>query len=103
MTIAPGSVWLDARGTQSAAHSERGIPRYVAEHARALVATAPELIGSIGLDPAVPAPQSLEPLMRSGLLTWYSKTRAAGRPVPTTYHVMSPFEIELGYDDVWPA
>ena len=103
MTIAPGSVWLDARGTQSAAHSERGIPRYVAEHARALVATAPELIGSIGLDPAVPAPQSLEPLMRSGLLTWHSKTRAAGRPVPTTYHVMSPFEIELGYDDVWPA
>ncbi|HEX6586565.1 MAG TPA: glycosyltransferase [Solirubrobacterales bacterium] len=103
MSIAPGSVWLDARGTQSAAHSERGIPRYVAEHARALVATAPEMIGSIGLDPAVPAPESLEPLMGSGLLAWHSKTRAAGRRVPTIYHVMSPFEIELGYDDVWPA
>ena len=38
--------------------------------------------------------------MRSGLLTWYSKTRAAGT---TTYHVMSPFEIELEHDDVWPA
>ena len=40
--------------------------------------------------------------MGSGLLTWHSKTRAAGT-VPTTYHVMSPFEIELGPDDVWPA
>ena len=33
----PGSVWLDARGTQSVGHAERGIARYVSEHAQALL------------------------------------------------------------------
>ena len=103
MTVTPGSVWLDARGTQSAAHSERGIPRYVAEHARALVRTAPELIDSIALDPSVPVPASMEPLVGSRLLTWHSKTGPAGRPVPGIYHVMSPLEVTIPYDDIWPA
>src|SRR4051794_32707110 len=103
MNIAPGSVWLDARGTQSASHSERGIPRYVAEHARALVGTAPELVGSVALDPSAPIPRSMEPLIGSGLLTWHSSTGPGGRPVPGIYHVMSPFEIPLGYDEIWPA
>ena len=52
MALAPGSVWLDARGTQSAVHGERGIARYVAEHTKALPGSAPEAIGAIGLDPA---------------------------------------------------
>jgi glycosyltransferase involved in cell wall biosynthesis len=103
MSIPPGSVWLDARGAQSAAHGERGIPRYVAEQARALVETAPELIGSVAIDPAAPPPPTLDPLMGSGLLTWHTKTRAAGRTAPGTYHVMSAFEVPIGLDDIWPA
>jgi glycosyltransferase involved in cell wall biosynthesis len=102
MSIEPGSVWLDARGAQSAAHGERGIPRYVAEHSLALVESAPELIGTIGIDPAAPPPRTLEPLMGSGKLGWHSKTRAA-RPLPAIYHVMSAFEVPIGLDDIWPA
>src|SRR5262245_21185277 len=103
MSLERGSVWLDARGAQSPAHGERGIPRYVAEHSRALVENSPELIGSIGIDPAAPPPPSLDPLMGSGVLTWHSKTRVAGRPVPSIYHVMSPFEVPIPYEDIWPA
>ena len=45
MALDPGSVWLDARGTQSVGHAERGIARYVTEHALALLELAPETIG----------------------------------------------------------
>ena len=102
MGVAPGSVWLDARGTQSAAHGERGVARYIAEHARALVEEAPEAIGSIGLEPGVPPPPSMEPLIGSGLFAWHRRTRAPDRPVPGIYHVMSPFEVTKDFDDIWP-
>ena len=103
MRRAEGSVWLDARGTQSAAHGERGVARYIAEHAQALVAGVPESIGSIGLDPEAPVPRSMEPLAQSGLLSWHRRTRAPVRPPPGIYHVMSPFEVTIGLDDISPA
>ena len=56
MGLDPGSVWLDARGTQSVGHAERGIARYVTEHARALLELAPETIGGVGLSPDFPVP-----------------------------------------------
>ncbi len=43
MSFPPGGVWLDARGTQSVAHAERGIARYIAEQTRALIEAAPEV------------------------------------------------------------
>jgi glycosyltransferase involved in cell wall biosynthesis len=103
MSIAPGSVWLDARVTQSAAHGERGIARYVAEHSRALVQLFPELIGSVGLDPAVSIPPSLEPLAGSGVLAWHRRTRPPQGPLPGIYHVTSPFEMTMDLDEIWPA
>jgi glycosyltransferase involved in cell wall biosynthesis len=103
MSLEPGSVWLDARGTQSALHGERGIARYVAEHTRALVRLRPDLIGSIGLDPAASIPPSLEPLAGSGLFTWHRRTRPPHGQVPGIYHVMSPFEMTMSFDDIWPA
>ena len=102
MGLAPGSVWLDARGTQSAAHGERGVARYSAEHARALVNLAPDAIGSIGLDRDAAVPPSMEPLMGSGLFAWHRRTRSPDRPVPGIYHVMSPFEVTMDFDDIWP-
>lgn len=103
MGLAPGSVWLDARGTQSAAHGERGIARYVAEHTKALVRLAPERIGAVGLDPSALIPPSLEPLAGSGLIGWHRRTRPPGGRVPGIYHVMSPFEVTMDFDDIWPA
>ena len=103
MSLAPGSVWLDARGTQSAAHGERGVARYVAEHAKALLEVQPEAIGAIGLDRAVPIPPSMEPLEGSGLISWHRSTEADGAPTPAIYHVMSPFEMTMTLDEIWPV
>ncbi len=103
MGIPPGSVWLDVRGAQSAQHAERGIARFIAEHTRALVKLAPEAIGSIGLDSRTPPPPSLESLVGSGLFAYHRRTRGPDRPVPEIYHVMSPFEASLDFDDIWPV
>ena len=66
MSVAAGSVWLDARGTQTIGHAERGIARYVTEHARALLEIAPEEVGWVGLSPDVPVPPIAQPLLDSG-------------------------------------
>lgn len=103
MEVGPGSVWLDARGTQSIGHAERGIARYVSEHTEALLDLAPELVGWIGLNPALPLPETgRSSIERSGKLAW--QRPAAGPPdgPPPIYHVMSPFEAELELDDIWP-
>ena len=102
MSLAPGSVWLDARGTQSAAHGERGVARYVAEHTKALLDVAPAAIGAIGLDRAVPIPTSMKSLEGSGLISWH-RSEADGVPTHAIYHVMSPFEMTMTLDEIWPA
>jgi glycosyltransferase involved in cell wall biosynthesis len=102
MAIAQGSVWLDARGTQSVGHAERGIARYVTEHALALLALAPETIGWIGLSPDVPVPPVAEALERSDKAVRQSAELGPAGEIPAIYHVMSPFEAELGLDEIWP-
>jgi glycosyltransferase involved in cell wall biosynthesis len=102
MGLDPGSVWLDARGTQTVGHAERGIARYVTEHARALVELAPGAIGGIGLSPDVPLPAPAEPLRDSGKAAWVTGERGPAE-VPPIYHVMSPFEADLELDEIWPA
>jgi glycosyltransferase involved in cell wall biosynthesis len=101
MALEQGSVWLDARGAQSVAHADRGIPRQVAEHTLALVATAPDSIGWIGLDPDLPIPRSLEPLQETGLFAWHERSPSGDRR-PAIYHVMSPFEAERDLEEIWP-
>src|SRR5829696_8654277 len=103
MSLAPDSVWLDARGTQSAAHGERGVARYVAEHTTALLDAAPEAIGAIGLDRGVPIPPSMQALEGSGLISWHTSTRTDGPPLPAIYHVMSPFEMTMTLEEIWPV
>ena len=102
MSVPPGSVWLDARGTQTIGHAERGIARYVTEHALALLELAPETFGWIGLSPDVPVPPIAEPLVRSEKATWQSNERAPSGAAPAIYHVMSPFEAELELEEIWP-
>jgi glycosyltransferase involved in cell wall biosynthesis len=101
MSVSKGGVWLDARGTQSAAHGERGIARYIAEHIHALLEKAPGMVGAIGLDPELPVPASLQSLAGSGLITDHSPTRAPDS-LPEIYHVMSPFESALELEEIWP-
>jgi glycosyltransferase involved in cell wall biosynthesis len=101
MDLDPGSVWLDARGTQSVGHAERGIARYVTEHAGALLELSPETIGGVGLSPDFPVPEIAEPLRDSGKSAWQTRERGPD-VVPPIYHVMSPFEAELDLDEIWP-
>jgi glycosyltransferase involved in cell wall biosynthesis len=103
MRLDPGSVWLDARGTQSVGHAERGISRYVTEHARAMLELAPESIGAIGLSPDVPVPAIAEPLLDSGKAAWQTRERGPEGGVPPIYHVMSPFEADLELEQIWPV
>ena len=102
MGLDPGSVWLDARGTQSVGHAERGIARYVTEHALALLELAPEAIGGIGLSPNLPVPPIAEPLRHSERAAWQTQDRGPEGGVPPIYHVMSPFEAELHLEEIWP-
>jgi glycosyltransferase involved in cell wall biosynthesis len=101
MEVAPGSVWLDARGAQSVGHAERGVARYVTEHVRALLEIAPELIGWIGLNPDLPLPESASFLQGSGKAAGQA-TSAGPSAQPSIYHVMSPGEAELDLDQIWP-
>jgi glycosyltransferase involved in cell wall biosynthesis len=102
MTLPPGGVWLDARGTQSAAHAERGIARYIIEQTRALIEAEPDLKVTIGLDPDLPVPAPFESLRGSKRLRWHSRTDPEVEPLPSIYHVMSPFESGIELEDIWP-
>ncbi|HSD23432.1 MAG TPA: glycosyltransferase, partial [Solirubrobacterales bacterium] len=103
MEVAPGSVWLDARGTQSVGHAERGVARYVTELARALLEVAPELIGWVGLNPDVPLPESARFLEGSGKIAPQTTGAGPSEGRPSIYHVMSPGEADLMLDEIWPA
>lgn len=102
MALDPGAVWLDARGIQSVGHAERGIARYVAEHARALLEVAPDPIEAVGLSPDIPVPPIAQPLLDSGKAAWQTRERGPGGEVPPIYHVMSPFEADLDLEEIWP-
>lgn len=87
---------LDIQATQSPAHGDRGIARYVREQARALLRR--EVVASLALSPHLDFPKNLDlDLLASPLLDWGTRTtfrrtiEATSRPL--AYYVMSPFEI----------
>ena len=41
MSLAPGSVWVDAQGAQSAGYAERGIGRFIGEQISAVNKLSP--------------------------------------------------------------
>ena len=102
MSLLTGGVWLDARGTQSATHAERGIARYITEQTRALIEAQPDLEVFIGLDPNLPVPPSLEALRGADRLRWHTRTEPEVEQLPSIYHVMSPFESAIELEDIWP-
>ena len=96
------SVSLYVDGAQNPAQLDRGIARYVSEHARAVHELSPSLLHSVLLNPALPLTANLNSFLGSGLLG----SGPDGRP-PTTrprmYHIMSPFEPNTAIDVMWPA
>ena len=68
MTLPSHSISLYAEGAQNRAHFDRGIPRYVVEHLRAMQKTRPEMLHSVLLSPVLPLTGNLSWLLGSGLL-----------------------------------
>ncbi len=105
MTLPHGSVCLHAEGAQNRDHFDRGIPRYVVEHTRAIHAAAPAAIHSVLLNPALPLTGNLDWLLGTGLLGWgTADRRVAARPRrrPLLYHVMCPFSGGPKLEEMWP-
>lgn len=103
MDLEPGSVWVDAQGAQSVHYAERGIGRFIGEQLAALCELAPEVIGSIHLDPNQAIPQALDPLIGSDLLHWAPNHLAPASGPPAIYHVASPMDLTTSLDDLWPG
>jgi glycosyltransferase involved in cell wall biosynthesis len=89
---------FDLQATQSTAHWDRGVARYVKEHVRSLLRRGAG--EALLLNPHLPFPRRLDQdLLTSPLLQW--NTQAALRRVaeaadgPLAYHLMSPFEFGL--------
>jgi glycosyltransferase involved in cell wall biosynthesis len=88
---------LDIQGSQSVHHGDRGIARFVIEHARTLLGV-PGLVRGLMLNPLLPFPGHLPTdLLGSPLLSWGTATsfRRSEQAGPVAYHVMSPFELQL--------
>jgi glycosyltransferase involved in cell wall biosynthesis len=100
--LGPRSVVLDVQGAQNQAHFDRGIPRYVVEHSRAVLAMAPEVVHSASLNPSRPLSGNLLWLLGSGLARW-AVPRAQPEPDVAIYHLMSPFELDRSLAELWPA
>jgi glycosyltransferase involved in cell wall biosynthesis len=105
MTLPQNAVCLYAEGAQNRAHFDRGIPRYVVEHVRAMHETRAEMLHSVLLSPELPLTGNLSWLLGSGLLGWSTDDqRVARRPdcAPLVYHIMSPFELGTPLHAMWP-
>jgi glycosyltransferase involved in cell wall biosynthesis len=100
-----GSVCLDVQGAQNSAHLDRGIPRFIVEHTRALIERDAAPVSSVLVSPQRPLTGNLNWLLGSGLLAWATSDRRPTRQPPgrpAIYHVMSPFELERPLDELWP-
>lgn len=97
-------VVIDVQALQNPFHPERGIARYTAEQARALVEQSLDSIHIFALNPRLGVSSSVEPLLLSGKLEWNSPEGPGGRPIDGrfVYYATSLFEADLSIDDVWP-
>jgi glycosyltransferase involved in cell wall biosynthesis len=97
---------LYAGGAQNWSHFDRGIPRYVNEHLRALHGAHPDIVRSVLLNPRQPLTGNLNWLLGSGLLSFNPEPSQPSRPTgatrPAVYHIMSPFELDTPIDLMWP-
>lgn len=99
----PFRLILDVQAIQSEMHSERGIARFTAEHARALLEYE-DLVTHLSLNPCRPFPKNPDPaLLFSGKLAWggLPLIRNEAGKGPVVYYTMSPIEFSL-LDSLYP-
>lgn len=96
-----GPVVVDLQALQSPDFRGRGISRYAYELAVALERRHPELVGRYFLNPGLPPPADLGPLLGSGKVE-YAGAPDAMVPEARLLHVLSPFELGVAIDGIWP-
>src|SRR5206468_12902241 len=92
------SVAFGVQGIQSPAHGERGIARYLLELALALERWHPGRVSRFVLNPDLPVPPAIEPLIASGRLAFNDRLDGFDDRV---YHLGSAFEY-VSLDRIWP-
>ena len=92
---------LELTALQSPTDQERGIARYVLEHAAALVDVAPEALAGLMLDPGGVWPKTLDRFLGRDLLAWQSERPPVDHDGVFAYHITSPFEFRA-LDVQWP-
>lgn len=92
-------IHVDIQGVQNAVAGERGIPRYIFEYANSLETEHPGLVSEWSLNPDLPIPPTIEPLLATNRLR--RGERFAGPP-PSVYHITSPFELGISLSRLWP-
>jgi glycosyltransferase involved in cell wall biosynthesis len=93
------SVLLDLQGTQSRAHGERGVARYLAQLSAALERNFPGAVAQFLVNPDLPITRALGSLPPPSRL---GSTDALPADF-AVYHVGSPFEPDVTLDRLWPA
>lgn len=101
MSVNSGPVVLDLQALQSPDFRGRGIARYAYELAVALEREHPDLVGRYLLNPDLPPPGDLGPLLSSAKID-YAGTSKAVPDGARLLHVLSPFELQVTIDSVWP-
>lgn len=91
------TVGLGLHACQSLNDSDRGIARYVREHALHLLQSYPENIRELWLDPRLPPPKKLTQLSGRGRLVTPFQLIGDGlaEEAPQVFHLMSPFEMTV--------
>jgi glycosyltransferase involved in cell wall biosynthesis len=102
MALPPRSVWVDAQGAQNIDTPERGIGRHIVEIVGALLDLAPEIVGAVGLNPALPALARLSRLEGSPLVKSPIAREEDLTELPLIYHLPSPFE-GVRLERMWPS
>ena len=92
-----GPVVVDLQALQSPDYRGRGIARYAYELSVALEARHPDLVCRYLLNPDLPPPGDLGPLLTSGKVD-YGGVPASARLL----HALSPFELGVPIGAVWP-
>ena len=103
MTPPERSVFLDAQGAQSRWNRDRGIVRYTVEHIAGILAAAPQIVQTIGVNPRLPLPDRLDLLFGAELLEWQVAGARPSAGPAAIYHIMSPFEPGVPFEELWPG
>ncbi|MGH9000982.1 MAG: glycosyltransferase family 4 protein [Acidimicrobiia bacterium] len=98
--MSAGPVVFDLAALQSTGDRHRGIARYVTEHALAVHAAAPGLVGALTIDPGLAMPEPLDRLAATGALRPRDEVDWAEVGL---FHVGSPFERPGVLERVLPA